>query len=223
VKGASKTATDWDRYYRSVPPTAKLTRRYSTVVLLNAIRRFASPSGAGGLSIVEVGGANSCFLDAILAGVPCRSYDVIDTNAYGLSLLAERVGVGNVVRLHQASILEHSLDIAADLVFSVGLIEHFDPAETRAAILAHFDLVRPGGTVIITFPTPTSLYRATRGLIETCGMWQFPDERPLKPAEPLAAIRERGEAVYEKILWPLMLTQYFVVAKKTQAGETALH
>jgi SAM-dependent methyltransferase len=209
------SATDWDRYYRSIPSTAKLTRKYSTSFLLRVIERFAKPSNADlGMSVVEIGGANSCFLDAILARFLCRSYDVIDTNEYGLSLLSGRAGEGSVVRLHKASILENSLELAADLVFSVGLIEHFEPAETRAAVLAHFDLLRPGGTAIITFPTPTRLYRATRAAIEALGMWKFPDERPLDPEEVGSAVRERAEVLWETTLWPLMLTQRVIVAKK---------
>jgi len=104
--------------------------------------------------------------------------------------------------------------MAADLVFSVGLVEHFKPSETRAAVLAHFDYLRPGGTAIITFPTPTPLYRVTRGFIEELGMWRFPDERPLRPQEVMDAIRVRGEVIWEKMLWPLMLTQYLIVARK---------
>src|SRR5260370_42588183 len=81
-----KQATDWDRYYKSVPFTAKLTRRYSTAVLLNAIKRYAESTTADGrLSIMELGGGNSCFVDSILAATRCRSYDVIDTNSYALS------------------------------------------------------------------------------------------------------------------------------------------
>jgi predicted SAM-dependent methyltransferase len=116
--------------------------------------------------------------------------------------------------LHRASVFEHSLDVAADVVFSVGLVEHFEPKETRAAVLAHFDLLRPGGIAIVTFPTPTRLYRATRALISALGMWQFPDERALDPREVTAAIRERGELVWEKTLWPLLLTQHLIVARK---------
>jgi hypothetical protein len=36
------------------------------------------------------------------------------------------------------------------------------------------------------------LYRATRAIIEALGMWAFPDERPLDPAEVIASIRQRG-------------------------------
>lgn len=153
----TRKATDWDRYYTSVPATAKLTRRYSSAVLLDAIRRFASPrENNEGLAIVEIGGANSCFLEAILAGVSCRSYEIIDTNHYGLSLVEQRFGSNPVVRASRQSVLALAPDERSDLVFSVGLVEHFDPENTRKAVLAHFDLLRPGGMVIITFRHPPS-------------------------------------------------------------------
>jgi SAM-dependent methyltransferase len=172
------------------------------------------PGTQPGLAIVEIGGANSCFLDRILAGVGCRQYDIVDTNAYGLSLLEPRTRADNRVRLHQKSVLGLEMEAAADIVFSVGLVEHFDRAHTREALLAHFDVLRPGGAAIITFPTPTLLYRVTRGLAEMIGVWQFPDERPLKPPEVLDAVRERGEVLQLKTLWPLILTQGIVVVRK---------
>jgi SAM-dependent methyltransferase len=167
---------------------------------------------------VEIGGANSCFIDSIMAAIETRLYDVIDTNEFGLSLLARRFGEAGKVGLFRQSVLALAYDRPADLVFSVGLVEHFMPAETRAAVLAHFDALRPGGTLILTFPTPTLLYRVTRKLIEMCGMWKFPDERPLQPGEVLAAIRERGEILYRKTLWPQILTQHLVVARKFADG-----
>ena len=107
-----------------------------------------------------------------------------------------------------------TLPHTADVVFSIGLVEHFDVERTHQAVLAHFDVLRPGGTAIITFPTPTLLYRITRSLIETAGMWKFPDERPLQPPEVIAAIRERADILSQKTLWPLILTQHMVVARK---------
>jgi putative flippase GtrA len=207
----ARTSTDWDTYYRSVPVTAKLTRRYTSATLVNAVKRHA---GGAGMSVVEIGGANSCFMDRLLREARCRSYDVVDTNRYGLSLLEPRTAGGGVVRLHEQSVLELSLGMQADLVFSVGLVEHFAPAETRRAVLAHFDVLKPGGTAIITFPTPTLLYRMARSAIEAFGMWKFPDERPLASGEVIAAIKERGQVIEQRILWPLILTQAFVVARK---------
>jgi hypothetical protein len=210
-----KRATDWDRYYKSVPFTAKLTRRYSTAVLLDAIQRYAAPATPDGqLSIMEIGGANSCFMDSILAKIPCRSYDVIDTNSYGLSLLEKKAGLSRVVRLHQQNVLGLSMDSKVDVVFSVGLVEHFDPMGTRQAVLSHFDVLRSGGIAIITFPTPTWLYRASRTLIEAIGMWKFPDERPLNVSEVAAAVKQRAAMLEQKTLWPLILTQHMIVAGK---------
>ena len=54
-------------------------------------------------------------------------------------------------------------------------------------------------------------------LAEALGVWQFPDERPLKAAEVLAAVRERGEVLLVKTLWPLILTQTLIVVRKHSA------
>jgi len=215
TRRARASATDWDTYYKSVPPTARLTRRYTTRVLLDQFRRLGNEP----LTIVEIGGANSCFLDTILSAVKCSAYHVVDTNRYGLSLLEARSA--SVLRLHQQSVLSLHLDVRADVVFSVGLIEHFDAAETREAVRAHFRLIKPGGLVLITFPTPTILYRVTRGFLESIGQWKFPDERPLRYEEVLAAIGEWGEVIFQKTLWPLLLTQGMIVAKRKSAFEEA--
>ena len=217
-------ATDWDRYYQSVPATAKLTRKYTTAVLIETIQRYASaqhgearpgedPQPREAPAIVEIGGANSCFLDRLVAEFSPRSYEVVDTNQYGLDLLARR-SRGGPVRLHRENVLAMSLPPTADIVFSVGLVEHFHPAETRAAVLAHFDVLRPGGLAILTFPTPTALYRGTRRFLEAIGQWKFHDERPLQPSEVLDAVGQRGEILFQKTMWPLMLTQHLVAARK---------
>ena len=184
-------------------------------MLLDAIQRYAAPAPPDRqLAITEIGGANSCFMESILAKIPCRSYDVIDTNSYGLWLLEKKAGLSPVVRLHRQNVLDLSLDSKADVVFSVGLVEHFDPAETRQAVLSHFDILRSGGIAIVTFPTPTWLYRASRKLIEALGMWKFPDERPLTPSEATGAVKERAAILEQKTLWPLILTQHMIVARK---------
>ncbi|MDQ2844614.1 MAG: glycosyltransferase [Acidobacteriota bacterium] len=215
MKRRDTAATDWTRYYSTVPFTANLTRKYTLSVLVEALRKFVGmgPQRCG--MLVEIGGANSCFLDGIERAIRPGSYHVIDTNAYGLDLLRQRsAAYDGRVHLHQHSVLEPTLPFQADAVMSIGLIEHFAPAETRRAVLAHFDMLKPGGYALISFPTPTWLYRAARGLTEAVGAWKFPDERPLNREEVLAAVRERGEVVYEKVLWPLILTQRLLVVQK---------
>jgi SAM-dependent methyltransferase len=206
-------ATDWDSYYKSVPPTARLTRKYTTGVLLSYLERYGSD---GAKRVVEIGGANSCFIDAILAEFRPSSYDVVDTNDYGLSLLRRRFGANATVGLHRESVLALPPAIGgADVAFSVGLVEHFDPRGTARAVQAHLQAVRPGGLVLITFPTPTWLYRAVRGVLEMLGLWKFPDERPLRPVEVRRAIESAGGEVVEgRTLWPLVLTQHVIVARR---------
>jgi hypothetical protein len=68
--------------------------------------------------------------------------------------------------------------------------------------------------VIITFPTPTWLYRVTRRLAELAGVWAFPDERPLDMAEVTGEIARHGDLLEGRIHWPMVLTQAMVVARR---------
>jgi len=199
-------ATDWDAYYKHVPKTAQATRKYTTRVLVGALKRYG---GTG--KVVEIGGANSCFLDAIQRDVVPAEYHVVDSNRYGLSLLQGRKDVVT----HEADVLRlGDLGFRADVVFSIGLIEHFDPEGTRRAIEAHFALLKPGGYAIISYPTPTWLYRVARAATEALGMWKFHDERPLKRPEVAGVVRKHGEIEFEKTLWPLVFTQHIMAIRK---------
>jgi hypothetical protein len=212
--GRSSVATDWDRYYQSTPFTARFTRRYTQSVLVSVLRRFTRADGMAPV-VVEIGGANSCFLDRICQAVRPRAYHVIDRNEYGLGLLRERVRGRSDVFLHRGDVLQFKdSGLRADVVFSVGLIEHFDKPGTRQAIRAHFDLLDSGGFAILSFPTPTWLYRVARLIAERSGQWRFSDERPLQIAEVGEAVKDFGEVIFEKTLWPLVFTQHLMVVRK---------
>jgi glycosyltransferase involved in cell wall biosynthesis len=211
------SATDWTHYYRSVPFTARFTRKYTARVLVRALTKFRNH--AGGEVIIELGGANSCFLDRIVHDLRPAAYHVVDNNEYGLRILSQRPDKPAQVCVHRGDVLNVKLDFRADTVFSVGLIEHFDRAGTKQAVLKHFELLAPGGYAILSFPTPTALYRAARRLTEWLGLWNFPDERPLLPREVLEAVAPFGEVVLEKTLWPLVYTQHLMVVRKRELGQ----
>jgi glycosyltransferase involved in cell wall biosynthesis len=215
MRNQLSTKTNWDHYYQAVPAFAHLTRRYTQATLNFVMRRYAGARKPIE-TIVEIGGANSCFLDGIVKEVRPTAYHVVDQNEFGLSLLSERIrGRGDVI-LHQGDVLRlPDLGLKADVVFSVGLIEHFDQAGTSSAVRAHFDLLRTGGCAIISFPKPTWLYLLARMISETCGLWKFPDERPLGREEVIGAMDGLGEVVFEKTLWPLIFTQHMVVVRKS--------
>lgn len=210
------TATDWDKYYSSTPVTAKVTRRYTGAVLVSILEHLKQAGRHKIDRIAELGGANSCFIDRIVAAIKPAAYHVIDNNQFGLNLLKKRELQCPDLVLHNRNVLECSPDLQVDVAFSVGLIEHFDRQGTRRAVLAHFDMLRAGGYAIISFPTPTLLYRVARWFAELLHLWNFPDERPLHREEVLKAISERGEVIHEKMMWPLVFTQRVVVARLAQ-------
>lgn len=204
-------ATDWDRYYASPYRAASLTRRYTSSTLLHLLKSCAPVAP----SILELGGANSCFANRILTEVrPCR-YDVIDSNELGLTLFRSRHAGDERISATLADVLNlPPANLQYDVVYSVGLIEHFDEAGTANAIAAHFRYLRPGGLAIVTFPTPTLLYRSARAGAELTGSWIFHDERPLSLAEFVKTASRYGAIESSHILWPLILTQYCVVTRK---------
>jgi glycosyltransferase involved in cell wall biosynthesis/SAM-dependent methyltransferase len=209
------SVTDWDLYYRRVPLTARLTRKYTQSVLISAMKQFADSHEQELESILELGGANSCFVDGILAALRPRSYDIVDRNEYGLALIRARLNGRPDVTLHKSDILAlQDFHRSADCVFSVGLVEHFDPDGTRKAIQTHFDLLRKGGCAIISFPTPTWLYTVARSIAEALGAWRFHDERPLRRDEVMNALQWQGKIIFEKTLWPLVFTQHLMVVRK---------
>jgi len=213
-RAGAPSVTDWDRYYQHVPFTARFTRKYTESVLISTMRMCTREGECG--TILEIGGANSCFVEAILRVLRPTTYHVVDRNKYGLLLLKHRFDGRHDVILHEGDVLElQDLNLRADVVFSIGLIEHFDPEGTHKAIQAHFDLLRPGGLAIISFPTPTWLYIVTRAIAEVFGMWHFPDERPLMRSEVRAWVGDAGEIVFEKSLWPLVLTQHLIAVRKS--------
>ena len=64
----------------------------------------------------------------------------------------------------------------------------------------------------------TRMYRVARGAIEMLGLWKFPDERPLPIDEVLRLVRERGQVIHEKMLWPVVFTQALFVVRKQEAS-----
>jgi SAM-dependent methyltransferase len=123
-------------------------------------------------------------------------------------------GQADRVILHEQDVLRLALPQTVDVAFSVGLIEHFTPEETASAVRAHFEILKPGGIALVSFPTPTWLYRLARRAAELTGKWMFPDERPLRLDEVAAAASPHGRLLFRKILWPIVFTQCLTVWRK---------
>src|SRR4029453_3360544 len=65
------------------------------------------------------------------------------------------------IELVEGDFLTFSATGAYDLVFNVGVVEHFlDPQERRQAVRRMFDLARPGGYVVSVVPSGAHPLRA---------------------------------------------------------------
>jgi glycosyltransferase involved in cell wall biosynthesis len=213
------TSTDWDDYYNRPYRTASVTRGITTRLLIRLMREHAQPT-PDKARFQELGGANSCFLDAMRETFTPSEYHIVDNNRTGLERTRERFEAQDPIYLHEVDLLHASTTVRADITYSAGLIEHFDPAGTKKLVAEHFEGTRDGGLVIITFPTPTWLYRGIRGIAERMGMWIFHDERPLSEKEVLAAASGKGTVLYNRINWAIGLTQRVIAFRNEKSAST---
>ncbi len=204
--------TDWTRYYNAPYKTASITRKITGHILVETMRKYVG--NVKNLSIIELGGANSAFLELLIKAFGPEEYIIIDNNQAGLDKTKTRITKDNNVAVFNKDILNLDMKKQTDLVLSIGLIEHFDKTGTQKAIKAHFELLKPNGIAIMTFPTPTFLYNIARFIAEKLGLWIFHDERPLRIEEVLETALEYGEQSEYKIIWPIIFTQGMVVFRK---------
>ncbi len=204
--------TDWDAYYSKPAITASMARKTTENIIIHSILTLQGFENTQ--HICELGGANSCFFSPIRHCFPDAKYTIIDNNHVGMSLFSSNhLEESNIVLL-EMDIFEHEEQPElADIVFSAGLIEHFSTKRTQKAIQAHFKRVKDDGLVIITFPTPTWLYRIVRKLAEWAHLWIFHDETPLKMDFVIDEAKKYGTILYARINWLTILTQGVVIIR----------
>lgn len=169
------------------------------------------------LDLIELGGGNSCFAKKLCNRRVIRRYDIIDNNnlaveQFGRQELASQSHTGYLFNLLNK---EEKIDSALyDFVYSVGLIEHFVGEDIGTVIERHFECCKPGGIVLISFPTPTVKYRIIRKCMEVTGRWQFHDEVPLTYEAVRDIFTCNGDIQAHYVNRKLPLTQMIVVTKK---------
>jgi Methyltransferase domain len=214
--------TDWDAYYSSPYKTAAYSRKITSGKLVKLLKRFITDS-VSGIKIAELGGANSCFYEMINNRFNPKEYLIVDNNQTGLKKTLERSGNSVNISVKNEDVLNPDINQEKyDIVFSVGLIEHFSREDTQKCIATHFDYLKGNGICIVTFPTPTWLYKITRRCAELLGIWIFYDERPLTINEVTEQINKYGNISHKSITWSIFLTQGVIVARKFEDGKNPL-
>ena len=206
-----KKNTDWNYYYQNPTFVSNLTRQITTKKILLYLEKSFKKTDS--FLICELGGANSCFVDKILKKFPKCEYIIIDNNVYGLNLLKDKNY--SALKFFNINLINgKNINIKADFVFSVGLIEHFNVRDTKKVILQHFKLCKKQGNVLITFPTNTWLYKLSRNFITLIGKWIFWDERPLTFKEVENSVNKKAKILHAQINWWIFLTQGIIFSEK---------
>ncbi len=145
------TPEHWDRYWDQVklPVAVAPGEASSSTAILEVIDRFASSSSP--LSVLEVGGAPGGYLVHLWRKFG-HDVCVLDNSPAGIELSRQNfamLGVPGRV-LERDLFAGDDLEMKFDLVFSLGLIEHFE--DTADIVDAHLSYVKPGGTLILGCP-----------------------------------------------------------------------
>lgn len=201
--------TDWDKYYSKAFPTTVVTRKISSYKVCGLLKKYNEISNP---NITELGGANSSFATRIIDKLSPILYDIVDNCSSGLKLSERRFKNHNTINIYSENVLEPcSRGTKYDIVFSVGLIEHFDKNDTARCVKTHFDKCKKGGVVLLTFPHPTLPYNAIRKLAEITDRWIFHDERALNFKEVRETADKYGSEIHQSINWWIGLTQGYLV------------
>lgn len=151
--GALTDEAFWDAYWQRLSlPTAvdETTAGQYQREILRVFKRFV-PEGRG-LRAVELGGAPGGYL-AYVSRTFGHEAHAIDNSAVGCRKLAENFRLLQIpVSVYCRDVLEADLsDLPRyDLVYSLGLIEHFN--DPIPMIRKHVELAKPGGLIVIGLP-----------------------------------------------------------------------
>jgi SAM-dependent methyltransferase len=141
----------WDAYWDhgpALPVEADTGEQSSSAAILDVIDRFLAFGRA--LSVLEVGGAPGGYA-AHLHRRFGHEVSVLDNSPVGIEMTRrnfELLGIpGRVV---QRDLFDTDAPPQFDVVYSLGLIEHF--ADSQAVLAAHLAYLRPGGRLIVGCP-----------------------------------------------------------------------
>ena len=142
----------WDAYWDAVELPAEIRRSRDSLYINEILDRFDRWLRNGrGLSALEIGGAPGQYLAYMHRrfGYTCAC---LDYSARGCEKTRENfrlLGISGAV--FEADVFDDSLDLPTyDVVFSLGLIEHFTDLEPVVA--RHLQFLKPGGTLVLGAP-----------------------------------------------------------------------
>jgi SAM-dependent methyltransferase len=111
-----------------------------------------------GRQVIEVGAGVGTLAEYLLAARPASEFVLIEPAANLLPALQARHGNNPRVRVLQGTLEEHAANLVADSVVMVNVLEHV--ADDQFCLRALFDVLRPGGTLLLFVPALPGIYGA---------------------------------------------------------------
>lgn len=210
--------TNWTKYYQQKKSFfSTYTQRFTLKKIFDCMNQSIDDR-CDDIKVMELGGGNSCFAKEICNQRNISNYDIVDNNELAVGFFVKQnLYVGKYTGILQD--LTQKIDNITpvyDFVFSIGLIEHFQPKDRKQVIQNHFRYCKPGGVVMISFPTPTRKYLFWRRIMELLGVWMFWDETPLTYEDIREELEENGKIIKVELNKRLYLTQMIVLISKQE-------
>jgi len=109
------------------------------------------------LKILEIGGAKGEYLLYLVKRFGYEGYSLDYSSAGNEATLETFLKAGKKVKVYERDLFADNSDLPLfDIVFSLGLIEHFDDPVT--VVESHLKLLRPGGILLIGVPNYSGIY-----------------------------------------------------------------
>lgn len=177
----------WDEFWRRA--SGDTSDSYYRRRLDRAFAKFLTPLATPGMSLLEVGVGGSEYLPYFHRrfGFQVGGIDYSEIGCDSARKLLAATGTPGDIR--QADMFAPPADLLgqADVVISMGLVEHF--TETATAVAACAAFARPGGLVITVIPNMKGLYGM---LFKVFNRAAFDTHVPLDLADLMRAHRDCG-------------------------------
>jgi SAM-dependent methyltransferase len=148
----------WDAYWKGLKLPTEITKSENLLIadLTDVFDLYLT--GGPELDVLEIGGSSGRYLAYLYRRLGCRVH-VLESSPVGCEAARrnfELLGIPGTVQF--GDMFDESLSLGSmDVVYSLGLIEHFD--DPSAVARAHLRLLKPGGLLIIGAPNLAGINR----------------------------------------------------------------
>jgi SAM-dependent methyltransferase len=176
--------------------------------IYRAMSRFVDP----GLTVLEVGAGASHTLAALSGRIKCRAYG-LEPDDSGIQKTIQMSALENAsVEMVKGNGFTLPFDDETfDVVYSLGLIEHFESEASVSLLREHSRVCKPEGRVIVSVPNSLNLPHTIRKMY-LGDRYEFAPERSYSPSGLKRAMKRAGISVIDvdgvEPLWGLAMSGF---------------